>query len=215
MDQVRIDRWLKVFAGYQQAGEMPTMQFVYLPSDHTYGTTPRARKPSAYVADNDLAFGRLVDAVSHSDFWPNTAIFAVEDDAQDGPDHVDGHRSIAFAISPYTQTGRVDSTFYSSVSVLRTMELILGVPPMSQFDAATTPMTSAFTNTPNLRPYDAIVPQTSLTATNGPKAPMADASLAIDFSEPDRIPMATMNEIIWKSVRGRHSEVPATVRSSP
>jgi YVTN family beta-propeller protein len=212
-DQVRIDRWLHVFGGYEARGSMPTMQFVYLPSDHTYGTTPKARKPSAYVADNDLALGKLVDAVSHSDFWASTAIFVVEDDAQDGPDHVDGHRSIAYAISPYTQTGTVDSTFYSSVSVLRTMELLLGLGPMSRFDAVATPMSAAFGSTPNLRPYDALMPGVSLTATNGPNAPMAEASLRIDFSEPDRIPMGLMNQILWRSVRGRHSRVPATVHA--
>jgi len=210
-DQVRIDRWLKVFSGYEAANSMPTVQFVYLPSDHTFGTTPRARKPTAYVADNDLALGKLVDAVSHSQFWPSTAIFALEDDAQDGPDHVDGHRSIAFAISPYTQTGKVDSTFYSGVSVLRTMEMILGVPPMTQFDAYATPMTAAFTSTPNLRPFNYLPNEVSLTAKNKTTAPMAKASLSIDFAEPDRIPMALMNEIVWKSVMGRHSEVPATV----
>jgi YVTN family beta-propeller protein len=212
-DQVRIERWLHVFDGYQRSGRMPTMQFVYLPSDHTYGTTPHARNPEAYMADNDLALGRLVDAVSHSSFWGSTAIFVVEDDAQDGPDHVDGHRSLAYVISPYTQTGAVDSTFYSTVSVLRTMELFLGVPPMTQFDAAATPMSAAFTSAPNLRPYDAITPGVSLTARNGANAPMADASLSIDFSEPDRIPMGLMNEIIWKSVRGRHSHVPPTVHT--
>jgi YVTN family beta-propeller protein len=202
-DQVRIARWLKVFAGYESAGSMPTTQFVYLPSDHTFGTTPRARKPTAYVADNDLALGRLVDAVSHSQFWSSTAIFALEDDAQDGPDHVDGHRSTAFAISPYTQTGKVDSTFYSGVSMLRTMELILGVPPMTQFDAYATPMSAAFSSTPNLRPYDVVPPEVSLSAKNKATAPMAKASLRIDFSEPDRIPMEVMNEILWESVCGR------------
>jgi hypothetical protein len=148
---------LDVFRGYEDAGSMPTMQFVYLPSDHTWSTTQDARKPSAYVADNDLAMGKLVDAVSHSQFWGSTAIFAVEDDAQDGPDHVDAHRSTAFVISPYTQTGKVDSTFYSSVSVLRTIELILGLHPLTQFDAAATPMLASFTDHPNLAPYTAIV----------------------------------------------------------
>jgi YVTN family beta-propeller protein len=212
-DQVRIDRWLKVFDGYVHSGQMPAMQFVYLPSDHTYGTTPKARKPSAYVADNDLALGRLVQAVSQSPFWASTAIFAVEDDAQDGPDHVDGHRSIAFAISPYTQRGIVDSTFYSTVSVLHTMELLLGVGPMSQFDAAATPMVAAFGSTPNLRPYTVITPGVSLTATNTASSPMAAESLTIDFSKPDRIPMDLMNEIVWKSVRGIDSEVPVTVHA--
>jgi hypothetical protein len=214
-DQTRIDRWLQVFQGYQQQGSMPTVQFVYLPSDHTYATTTHARKPSAYVADNDLAFGKLVDAVSHSSFWPSTAIFAMEDDAQDGADHVDAHRSTAFVISPYTQTGKVDSTFYSSVSVLRTIEQIVGVPPMSQFDAAATPMTAAFSSVPNFTPFNVIPAQVSLTATNGPNAPMSKASARINFSAPDQIPMGLMNRILWKSAKGRFAKMPAPVHWLP
>jgi YVTN family beta-propeller protein len=214
-DQTRIDRWLHVFQGYEQQGSMPTTQFVYLPSDHTWSTTQDARKPSAYVADNDLAMGKLVDAVSHSQFWGTTAIFAVEDDAQDGPDHVDAHRSTAYVISPYTQTGKVDSTLYSSVSVLRTMELLLGVPPMSQFDAAANPMDAAFSNMPNMRPFTAVDPTVSLTATNGPNAPGVKASAKIDFEEPDRIPMGKMNRILWKAAEGKGSTMPAPVHSMP
>ena len=214
-DQTRIDRWLHVFHGYQQQGSMPTVQFVYLPSDHTYATTQHARKPSAYVADNDLALGKLVDAVSHSSFWPSTAIFAVEDDAQDGPDHVDAHRSTAYVISPYTQTGKVDSTFYSSVSVLRTMEQIVGVPPMSQFDAAATPMTAAFSTTPNFQPFNVIPPKVSITATNGANAPMSKASSRIDFARPDLIPMRLMNRILWKSAKGALARMPAPLHTLP
>jgi YVTN family beta-propeller protein len=212
-DQVRIGRWLDVFHGYQARGSMPTMQFVYLPSDHTAGTTPRARRPEAMVADNDLALGRLVEAVSHSQFWGSTAIFAVEDDAQDGPDHVDGHRSTAYVISPYTQTGSVDSTFYSSVSVLRTMELILGLPPLTQYDAAANPMAPAFASTPNLRPFTALPPNVSLNAKNTFDSPMARASLRIDFSDADRIPMRLMNLILWRAMRGTGSAMPAPVRA--
>jgi YVTN family beta-propeller protein len=207
-DQTRMDRWLSVFSGYVKQGRMPTMQFVYLPSDHTYATTPSARKPSAYVADNDLALGRLVQAVSHSPFWSSTAIFVVEDDAQDGPDHVDAHRSLALVISPYTQTGAVDSTLYSSVSVLRTIETILGVPPMSEFDAAAQTMANAFTTSPSFTPYDAILPGVSLKATNDASSPMASTSEKIDFSRPDEIPMRLMNEILWKSVHGARSRLP-------
>ncbi len=213
-DQVRIDRWLDVFQGYQQHGSMPTVQFVYLPRDHTAGTTPRSGRPDAMVADNDLAFGRLVEAVSHSSFWGSTAIFAVEDDAQDGPDHVDGHRSTVYVISPYTQTGSVDSTFYSSVSVLRTIEQILGLPPMSQFDAAANPMTAAFTTTPNMRPFTALPANVNLNATNTLDSPMATASMSIDFSGPDMIPMRLMNEILWKAMRGADSRMPAPVHST-
>jgi len=192
---------------------MPRMQFVYLPSDHTFGSTPTSRRPASMVADNDLALGRLVEAVSHSAFWPHTAIFVMEDDAQDGPDHIDGHRSIALVISPYTQTGAVDSTFYSTVSALRTMELLLGGEPMSKYDALATPMSAAFVSTPNLRPYTALVPTVPLFALNGKDAPMVAESLKIDFSKPDRIPMALMNEILWKSVRGANSQVPPTVHT--
>ncbi len=209
-DQARIDRWLELFRGYQQAGAMPRMQFVCLPNDHTSGSTPGAPSPAAMLADNDLALGRLVEAVSHSAFWPNTAIFVMEDDAQDGHDHVDGHRSIALVISPYTQTGAVDSTFYSTVSALRTMELILGAEPMSKYDALATPMSAAFVQVPNLRPYTALAPAVSLSARNAPDAPMAQQSLAIDFSKPDRIPMTLMNEILWKNTKGAQSEMPPT-----
>jgi YVTN family beta-propeller protein len=213
-DQVRIDRWLQVFTGFQQAGEMPTVQFIALPGDHTSATEIGKRTPRAYVADNDLALGRLVEAVSHSRFWADTAIFVVEDDAQDGPDHVDGHRTVALVISPYTQSGKVDSTFYSTVSMLRTMELILGVPAMSQFDAAAEPMSASFSDRPNLRPYTALMPRVSLTELNGAEAPMARQSASLDFSLPDKIPMALMNEIVWRSVRGADSTLPVTQHSS-
>jgi DNA-binding beta-propeller fold protein YncE len=209
-DQVRISRWLDAFQGYQRAGAMPRMQFVCLPSDHTSGSMPGAPTPAAMVADNDLALGRLVEAVSHSEFWRSTVIFVMEDDAQDGQDHVDGHRSIALVISPYTQTASVDSTFYSTVSALRTMELLLGVEPMSKYDALATPMSAAFTRTPNLRPYTALPPAVSLDARNAANAPMARESLAIDFSKPDRIPMQLMNEILWKNVKGADREPPPT-----
>lgn len=137
--QLRIDEWSREFAGYEAARSLPTMKFVYLTQDHTMVTATGQPQPSSMIADNDLALGRLVDAVSHSAFWPSTAIFVVEDDAQDGPDHVSGHRTIAQVISPYTQFGSVDSTLYSTVSMLRTIELILGLQPMTQFDAAATP----------------------------------------------------------------------------
>jgi len=189
------------------------MQFVYLPSDHTAGTTPTARNPDAMVADNDLALGRLVDAVSHSAFWGSTAIFVLEDDAQDGPDHVDGHRSVAFVISPYTQTAAVNSSFYSGVSLMRTMELLLGVPPMTQYDALATPMTDAFTTVPNLRPYDALTPGQDLNEVNTTDSPMSAESSTIDFSEADKIPMRLMNEILWANAHGEDSTMPEPVHS--
>jgi YVTN family beta-propeller protein len=211
-DQVRIDEWLNAFSGYVQRGSMPTMQFVYLPSDHTWSTTTSARTPTAYVADNDLALGRLVDAVSHSSFWASTAIFVVEDDTQDGPDHVNGHRMPALVISPYTQTGAVDSTFYSTASALRTMELILGVGPMTQFDATATPMTASFTSTPDYRPFDLLPPEVSLWQKNKATAAMATWSSTADFSSPDIANPRLENRAIWESVRGKDSRMPKAPR---
>jgi YVTN family beta-propeller protein len=207
-DQTRMDAYSKAFKQFEAAGSMPTMQFVRLPSDHTRGTTPGAPTPKAMVADNDLAVGRLVDQVSHSKFWKDTAIFVVEDDAQAGPDHVDGHRTEALVISPYTQTAKVDSTFYSTVSMLRTMELITGVPPLTQFDASAIPMLNAFTNNPNQAAFTALTPAQSLTETNSTSAPMAAQSAAMNFGDADLNKPDILNRAIWESVKGANSPMP-------
>ena len=125
---------------------MPRLSIVRLGNDHTSGTSPGTSTPRAMVADNDLALGRFVDIISHSRIWKESAIFVLEDDAQNGPDHVDAHRSVLLAISPFIRRGVVDSTLYTTSGVLRTMELILGLPPMSQYDAAATPMYHAFSD---------------------------------------------------------------------
>src|SRR5271169_217335 len=124
-----------------------------LGEDHTNGTRPSSFTPEACVASNDLALGRLVEAVTKSKYWPETAIFVIEDDAQNGPDHVDAHRTVGLVISPYTKRGALDSTQYTTVSMIRTMELILGLPPLSQYDAAARPMFHSFTNEAILAPY--------------------------------------------------------------
>ena len=201
-DQVRIDEWLREFRGFERDGNLPQFEFVRLPNDHTAGTAPNFPTPKAMMADNDLALGRLVEALSHSRFWPTTAIFVVEDDAQDGPDHVDAHRTIAQVVSPYSQTGRVDSAFYSTVSMLRTMELIVGLRPLTQFDAAAIPMVASFTDHPNLAPYSALVPQQRLDERNTPASPMAAESAAMDFSAEDRAPDDLLGQAIWQSVKG-------------
>src|SRR5262249_1056662 len=135
-DVKRAEHLISELKRFESEGDMPRLQIIRLPNDHTHGATPDLLTPTAYVADNDVAFGMLVEAVSHSKFWPQTAIFVVEDDAQNGPDHVDAHRTTAWVISPYTKRHAVDSTMYSTSSMLRTIELILGLKPMSQFDAA-------------------------------------------------------------------------------
>ena len=208
-DQARVDEWLAEFQAFVANGGLPTVELVRLPNDHTAGTRPGSPTPRAYVADNDLALGRLVEAVSGSPYWPETAIFVLEDDAQNGPDHLDAHRTEALIISPYTQTGAVDSTFYSTSSMLRTMELIVGLPPMTQFDAGATPMLNSFTDTPNLQPYTATVPDQALDEMNAASAPMAAESLGLDLSAEDRASPAVLNAAIWKSVRGAASDMPA------
>lgn len=205
----RISEWQREFAGYvANPSTFPTVELVRLPNDHTAGTRVGAPTPKAYVADNDYALGLLVQTVSHSPFWKNTAIFVVEDDAQDGPDHVDAHRTEALVISPYTQTGRVDSTFYSTVSMLRTIELIVGVKPMTQFDAAATPMTASFTKHPTFAPYTAKVPAYPMNTLNGAAAPMAAQMASLSDTVADQLPDHVMNEAIWKSVMGDESAMP-------
>jgi YVTN family beta-propeller protein len=208
-DITRVDEWVKEFSQFVSNGQLPTMEFLRLPNDHTAGTAPGMPTPRAMVADNDLAVGRVVDAVSHSPYWKDTAIFITEDDSQNGPDHVDAHRTIGLVVSPYTQTGKVDSTLYSTVSMMRTMELFAGVGPLTQFDAAATPMTASFSRKPNLRPFTAITPAQSLEELNTASAPMAAQSAKMDFSNVDLAPEQQLNEAIWQSVRGADSQMPA------
>lgn len=205
----RVDQWLKSFRSYEAKGEMPTVQFLRLPNDHTSGTKVGQPTPKAMVADNDYALGRMVDAVSHSDFWKDTVILVTEDDAQNGPDHVDAHRTLALAISPYTQTGKVDSTFYGTASMVRTIGLFAGIGPLTQFDDYSTPMSASFTKKPNSRSYSVIRPTYPMDTVNKANAPMASVSANQDLTKEDQIDEATFNEAIWKSVRGADSVMPA------
>ena len=193
---------------------MPKLSIVRLPNDHTYGTKAGKPTPTAMVAENDLALGLLVEAVSKSKFWKETAIFVVEDDAQNGSDHVDAHRSVALVISPYTQTGKVDSTMYSTASMLRTMELILGLRPMSQFDAAARPMYHAFQKDPRFDRYQHVVPEVNLKAVNLASAYGAKLAETWDFSKEDAIDDLIFNEVIWRSVRGHAAPMPPPVRAA-
>jgi YVTN family beta-propeller protein len=210
----REPEWEREFREFERDGNLPALEIVRLPNDHTRGTTPGAATPQSYVADNDLALGRIVEAVSHSRYWKSTAILVVEDDAQDGPDHVDAHRTVALAVSPYTQRGRVDSTHYDTSSMLGTMEALLGLPSMSITDQRVPLMWRAFTTHPSLRPYTARVPQVTPfgepgAPTNPPTAPMAAASARWNFAREDATPEVGLNRAIWKSIKGRHSKMPA------
>ena len=210
-DVKRAERFISELKRFEAEGDMPRLQIIRLPNDHTSGTARGKRTPTALVADNDLAFGQLVEAVSRSKFWAQTAIFVVEDDAQNGPDHVDAHRTIAFVISPYTRRAAVDSTLYSTSSMLRTIELILGLKPMSQFDAAAHPMFNAFQNSPDLRPYLALPANVNLDERN--EAHAWGSQFEMNFSREDAADDLLLNEVVWRSVRGADSPMPAPVRA--
>ncbi len=189
----------------------PNFVVMSMPEDHTKGTALGAFTPQAMVANNDFAIGELVDVVSHSRYWPNTAIFIIEDDAQDGPDHVDARRTVALVVSPYVKRGITDSTLYSTSSMVRSIELLLGLPPMSQYDAAAMPMYATFGTTPMVTPFNVIQPQIDVNAKNTKSSYGVEESSRMDFSDVDRAPMHRLNAILWKSIKGADSPVPVPV----
>ena len=192
----------------------PNFVVMSMPEDHTVGTRPGGYTPQAMVANNDYAIGQLVDAVSHSRYWPNTTIFIIEDDGQDGPDHVDARRTVGLVLSPYVKRGVVDSTLYSTSSMVRSIELLLGLPPMSQYDAAAMPMYAAFGTTAEVTKFDVISPLIDVNVRNKKGDYGAEESRKMDFSDLDRAPMHVLNEIIWKSVKGASSPMPRRYTAS-
>lgn len=214
LDVKRAERFIAELKRFEKEGDLPRLQILRLPNDHTAGTRVGKPTPTAMVADNDLALGMVVEAVTKSKFWKETAIFVVEDDAQNGPDHVDAHRTVAFVISPYTNRNAVDSTMYSTSSMLRTMELILGLKPMSQFDAAAKPMYNAFQPKADLRPYEHVVPKVDLKETNLASAWGAKQSAEFNLEMEDAADDLLFNEVIWRSVKGANSAMPPPVRAA-
>jgi YVTN family beta-propeller protein len=204
--------FLKEFQDFERNGKLPRFMVMSLGEDHTTGTRIGTFTPAACVASNDLALGQLVEAVSKSKMWPQIAIFVIEDDAQNGPDHVDAHRTAGLVISAYTRRKFVDSNQYSTVSMIRTIELILGLPPLSQYDAAARPMFASFTNTAVLTPYEHAPAQIDINEVNGPSAYGAARSSKMDFSEYDRVNDFELNEILWRSIKGVSAPLPAPVR---
>jgi len=166
------------------------------------------------VADNDLAVGLFVEYLSQSSIWKETAIFIVEDDAQNGPDHVDAHRTTAYVAGGFVKRKLVDHTMYSTSSMLRTIELILGLPPMSQYDAAAEPMWRCFSSTPDLTPFKSVAANVDLNEKNVKNTVGARVSEAFDFTKEDRIPDLVFSEVIWKAVKGEASVMPAPRRSA-
>ncbi|UCH35555.1 MAG: beta-propeller fold lactonase family protein [Armatimonadota bacterium] len=221
-DVYRAREFIKELRQFEASGELPNLIMMLLPNDHTVGTRPGYPTPRATVADNDLALGQIVEAVSHSVFWPKTCIFVVEDDPQAGLDHVDGHRTVAFVISPYTKRGAVDSTNYNQTGMVRTIELILGLPPMNQFDLSATPMASCFTDTADLKPYTAVpnrIPldemNPPLNALSGPQRYWAMKSLDLPLDDIDQADEHTFNQILWHSVKGYDTPYPRLAAARP
>jgi hypothetical protein len=211
-DTDNAETFIQELATFEKTDSLPRFMVMSLGEDHTTGTRPGTYTPRACVASNDLALGRIVEALGRSKYWPQMAIFVIEDDAQNGPDHVDAHRTVGLVISPYTKRKHLDSSQYSTVSMIRTIELILGLPPLSQFDAAARPMFASFTSEPNLAPYAAEPARINLNEVNTLTAYGADRSSKMDFDEYDKIDDFELNEILWRAVKGKDAPVPPAVR---
>ena len=212
-DQARADAWIAELQEFVRKGEMPKLEVMHLPSDHTAGGRAGYRTPRAFMADNDLALGRIVEALSKSPFWKDTVIFVLEDDSQSGPDHIDSHRSCFFAISAYNRPGTIHR-FANTTDVVAAIEDILGLDRLSKFDYFSRPLSDIFVETPDLSPWTSIVPQVDMNETNAPTTAAARASAGLDFSAPDRVDDAMFNQILWSMMKGSEP-LPGTDTKAP
>jgi DNA-binding beta-propeller fold protein YncE len=212
-DTVRFGWWKKDFEELLTAGNVPQFNSIRFGNDHTEGLKLGRPTPKAHAADNDLAVGMFVDYLSHSPIWNESVVIILEDDAQNGPDHVDAHRTTAYIAGGFVKQGFVDHTMYSTSSALRTIELILGLPPMSQYDAAAEPMWRCFEKTASHPPFDALPNLVDLNLKNTAETSMSRLSETFDFSVEDRIPDDQFNKIIWAAIKGMDSPCPAPVRA--
>ena len=219
-DQYRASEFIKELKAFEENNNFPNFIIMLLPNDHTSGTKPGLPTPRAAVADNDLALGRIVEAISHSKYWEETCIFVTEDDPQAGLDHVDGHRTVGLVISPYTKRKQVVSTNYTQINMFRTIENILGIPPLNQFDLAAEPMLDCFTSKPDFTPYTALINNIpldelnpELTSLTGDALYWAKKSMEQNLDELDRIDEDTFNRIIWHSVKGYDVPYPVLVQN--
>jgi YVTN family beta-propeller protein len=209
-DQFRADYFIRELKEYEKKGTFPDLILICLPNDHTSGASEGSPTPAATVADNDLAFGRIVEALSQSPFWKETVVFGIEDDPQNGWDHVSGYRTTAYCVSPYTKRGQVIGTLYNTVSILRTIEQILGLPPMNQFDAAADPMADCFQDTPDFTPFRALPNNVPLDQMNPIVKKIKDkilrqdavVSAGLNFKRVDACPEDVLNRILWRAMRG-------------
>ncbi len=213
-DLERYSKWQSDFDSLLVINAVPQLNIVRFPNDHTAGLQIGMLSPRAFVAQNDLAVGKFIEHISASKIWNESAIFILEDDAQNGPDHVDAHRSTAYVISPYVKRNAVVSRAYSTASMLRTIELILGLPPMSQYDAAATPMWECFTATPDNKNYISLPASYNIKELNKEKTALSEQSERFNLAEVDAVPDLEFSRVIWKAIKGIHSEMPAPVRSA-
>ncbi len=216
-DAFRARQFINELKEFERQGGFPDLVIICLPNDHTSGTRAGSATPGAQVADNDLAFGQIVEAISHSRFWPETCVFAIEDDPQSGWDHVSGFRTTAYVVSPYTKRGKVVSTQYNTVSILRSTELILGLPPMNQMDATATPMFDCFNLTADNTPFSTVPNQVPLDEINPEPKKVADPllrryaqiSAKLPLKAPDQCPDDLLNHILWHAMKGSQTPYPA------
>jgi YVTN family beta-propeller protein len=210
-DMDRVKHWIDDLHAAETSGDLPRFTIMSLGENHTKGTSPGANTPEACVGSNDLGLGRLVEAASHSKYWNEMAIFVIEDDAQNGPDHVDAHRTAGLVISPYCRRGVVDSTLYTTASMVRTLELILGLPPMTQYDAGATPMFNSFQAHAELTPYTVLIPNVDLAAKNTANSPFAAESGRMNFQAYDLAPEDELNRILWRVAKGPNVPYPTPI----
>jgi YVTN family beta-propeller protein len=213
-DTTRVGQWKRDFDSLVTINALPQLNTLRIINDHTEGLSKGRPTPFAHVADNDLAIGMFVEYLSKSPVWKESAVFIVEDDAQDGPDHVDAHRTTAYVAGGFVKRHFVDHTMYSTSGMLRTIELILGLPPMSQYDAAATPMFKCFSENANLTPFIAKPLQTDINAKNIQESVWQRKSEQFDFTKEDRIASKEFNEVIWKAIKGLDAAVPAPKRAA-
>jgi hypothetical protein len=213
---MRARAFIEELRAFEATGTMPRLSMVFLPNDHTGGTRESYPTPGAQIADNDLALGMIVEALSHSRFWPEICLFAIEDDPQAGWDHVSGYRTTCFIASPFARRNQTVSTNYSQTSLIRTMELILGLPPMNQLDATASPMFDCFTDKPDLTPFTAVANRVPLDQINPPPNQIADLVLREDamvsarlpLDEVDQCPEDVLNRILWRAMKGSGTPYP-------
>ncbi len=213
-DTTRYNQWQREFDSLLQHNAVPQLNTLRFINDHTEGLVPNRPTPFAHVADNDYAVGLFVEHLSKSTIWQQSVVFIIEDDAQNGPDHVDAHRTTAYVAGGFVKRNFVDHTMYSTSSILHTIELILGLPPMSQYDAAATPMWHSFSKQPDATGFTALPPQIDITEKNSSQSASARLSMKFDFSKEDRAPDLLFNEVIWKAVKGEAAIMPSPKRSA-